>query len=69
MVSPAYSTSPKAPTEFTTRSRPTNTPRSVRALLLSAGNEVRTLLTTAPVRHATYTREYMGWGVFALMAR
>ncbi|MDO9605008.1 MAG: hypothetical protein Q7J53_10660 [Hydrogenophaga sp.] len=32
-------------------------------------SEVRTLLTTEPVRHVTYTREYLGWGVFALMAR
>ncbi len=32
-------------------------------------NEVRALLTTEPVRHVTYTREYLGWGVFALMAR
>lgn len=32
-------------------------------------NEVRTLLTTEPLRHVTYTREYLGWGVFALMAR
>ena len=31
--------------------------------------EVRTQLTTAPKRHAAYTREYLGWGVFALMAR
>ncbi len=31
--------------------------------------EVRTLLTTEPKRHAEYTREYLGWGVFALMAR
>ena len=31
--------------------------------------EVRALLTTEPVRHVTYTREYLGWGVFALMAR
>ncbi|MFH1035645.1 MAG: methyltransferase domain-containing protein [Pseudomonadota bacterium] len=31
--------------------------------------EVRTQLTPEPVRYATYTREYMGWGVFALMAR
>ncbi|MDF3680503.1 class I SAM-dependent methyltransferase, partial [Enterobacter hormaechei] len=23
----------------------------------------------APERHVTYTREYFGWGVFALMAR
>ncbi|WP_153117314.1 SAM-dependent methyltransferase [Rhodocyclus tenuis] len=30
--------------------------------------EVRTLLNTEPTRHATYTREYLGWGVFALMA-
>ncbi|HFV9258502.1 TPA: class I SAM-dependent methyltransferase, partial [Enterobacter hormaechei subsp. steigerwaltii] len=26
-------------------------------------------LTIAPERHVTYTREYFGWGVFALMAR
>ncbi|MDQ7989630.1 MAG: methyltransferase domain-containing protein [Candidatus Dactylopiibacterium sp.] len=31
--------------------------------------EVRARLTTEPVRHATCTREYLGWGVFALMAR
>lgn len=31
--------------------------------------EVRTLLNKEPTRHATYTREYLGWGVFALMAR
>lgn len=31
--------------------------------------EVRSQLTTAPKRHAAYTREYLGWGVFALMAR
>jgi SAM-dependent methyltransferase len=31
--------------------------------------EVRAKLTSEPVRYATYTREYMGWGVFALMAR
>ncbi len=31
--------------------------------------ELRTQLTTAPKRHVTYTREYLGWGVFALMAR
>lgn len=31
--------------------------------------EVRTQLTTAPKRHVAYTREYLGWGVFALMAR
>lgn len=29
--------------------------------------EVRSKLTSEPVRHATYTREYLGWGVFALM--
>jgi len=29
--------------------------------------EVRVLLRTEPLRHATYTREYLGWGVFALM--
>ena len=32
-------------------------------------NEVRVQLTSEPERYATYTREYMGWGVFALMAR
>jgi len=31
--------------------------------------EVRAQLTTEPVRYATYTREYLGWGVFALIAR
>jgi SAM-dependent methyltransferase len=32
-------------------------------------DEVRAQLTSEPVRYATYTREYLGWGVFALMAR
>ncbi|MCD8351515.1 MAG: class I SAM-dependent methyltransferase [Planctomycetaceae bacterium] len=32
-------------------------------------NEVRDLLTSEPKRHVTYTREYLGWGVFALMPR
>jgi hypothetical protein len=32
-------------------------------------NEVRAQLTTEPGRYVTYTREYMGWGVFALMPR
>jgi SAM-dependent methyltransferase len=31
--------------------------------------EVRAELTSAPVSYATYTREYLGWGVFALMSR
>jgi SAM-dependent methyltransferase len=31
--------------------------------------EVRAQLTSEPVRYATYTREYLGWGVFALIAR
>ncbi|MBI4986273.1 MAG: methyltransferase domain-containing protein [Rhodocyclales bacterium] len=30
--------------------------------------DVRTRLTSEPQRYATYTREYLGWGVFALMA-
>jgi SAM-dependent methyltransferase len=30
---------------------------------------IRAKLTTEPARYATYTREYMGWGVFALMRR
>lgn len=31
--------------------------------------EVRSMLNAEPTRYATYTREYLGWGVFALMAR
>jgi len=31
--------------------------------------EVRAQLTSEPGRYTTYTREYLGWGVFALMAR
>jgi SAM-dependent methyltransferase len=31
--------------------------------------DVRAELTSEPVRYATYTREYLGWGVFALMRR
>ncbi|WP_027186908.1 SAM-dependent methyltransferase [Desulfovibrio cuneatus] len=31
--------------------------------------EVRAQLTSEPKRYATYTRAYLGWGVFALMAR
>ncbi len=31
--------------------------------------EVRDKLTSEPRRYAIYTREYLGWGVFALMAR
>ncbi|WEH42407.1 class I SAM-dependent methyltransferase [Streptomyces sp. AM 2-1-1] len=31
--------------------------------------EVRAELTTAPARYARWTREHLGWGVFALMAR
>lgn len=31
--------------------------------------EMRAELTTAPVRHALYQREYLGWGVFAIMRR
>ncbi|ABC83671.1 SAM-dependent methyltransferase [Anaeromyxobacter dehalogenans] len=31
--------------------------------------EVRAELTVAPERYATFTREYLGWGVFALMSR
>jgi SAM-dependent methyltransferase len=32
-------------------------------------DELRAELTTEPVRHARYQREYLGWGVFALMDR
>lgn len=31
--------------------------------------EVRNKLTSEPERYAAYTREYLGWGVFALMPR
>lgn len=31
--------------------------------------EVRVKLTSEPERYAAYTREYLGWGVFALMPR
>ncbi len=31
--------------------------------------DVREKLTLEPKRYAAYTREYLGWGVFALMAR
>ena len=31
--------------------------------------EVRAQLTSEPARYASYTREYLGWGVFSLMTR
>jgi precorrin-6B methylase 2 len=31
--------------------------------------EVRARLASEPARHAAYTREYLGWGVFALIRR
>ena len=31
--------------------------------------EIRASLTSEPKRYAAYTREYLGWGVFALMPR
>ena len=31
--------------------------------------EIRAHLSSEPVRYASYTREYLGWGVFALMKR
>ena len=31
--------------------------------------DVRGILTSEPKRYATYTREYLGWGVFAVMTR
>jgi hypothetical protein len=31
--------------------------------------EVRAKLTSEPARYAAYTREYLGWGVYALMTR
>ena len=30
--------------------------------------EIRSQLIDEPTRYVTYTREYLGWGVFALMA-
>jgi SAM-dependent methyltransferase len=35
----------------------------------SFAGEVRAQLTSEPARYAAYTREYLGWGVFALMRR
>jgi cyclopropane fatty-acyl-phospholipid synthase-like methyltransferase len=32
-------------------------------------SEIRAELSIAPKRHTIYTREYLGWGVFALIAR
>lgn len=32
-------------------------------------SEVRAELTISPKRHVSWTREYLGWGVFVLMAR
>ena len=32
-------------------------------------HEVQSRLVSEPERHAAYTREYLGWGVFALMPR
>ncbi|MGQ0776183.1 MAG: SAM-dependent methyltransferase [Pseudonocardiales bacterium] len=32
-------------------------------------DEMRAELTTSPLRHTRYQREYLGWGVFALMNR
>jgi hypothetical protein len=31
--------------------------------------DVRAQLTSEPERYAAYTREYLGWGAFALMKR
>ncbi len=31
--------------------------------------DVRAKLTSEPERYAAYTREYLGWGVFAMMTR
>ncbi|NMC63178.1 MAG: class I SAM-dependent methyltransferase [SAR324 cluster bacterium] len=31
--------------------------------------DIRVQLNSEPERHATYTREFLGWGVFALMSR
>jgi SAM-dependent methyltransferase len=34
-----------------------------------SADELRAELATSPVRHVRYQREYLGWGVFALMNR
>lgn len=34
-----------------------------------SAKEVRAELTTAPERYVRFAREYLGWGVFAIMAR
>ena len=34
-----------------------------------SAEDVRARLTSEPERHAAYTRDYLGWGVFALMPR
>ncbi|GMV38714.1 MAG: hypothetical protein AMXMBFR64_04300 [Myxococcales bacterium] len=34
-----------------------------------SAEDVRARLASEPERHAAYTREYLGWGVFALMPR
>ena len=31
--------------------------------------DIRAKLTSEPQRYVAYTREYLGWGVFALMTR
>lgn len=31
--------------------------------------QLRAELDTAPLRHVRYSREYLGWGVFALIRR
>jgi len=54
-TSPAYSTSPKAPTAFTTRSRPTHTPRSARPCVCRRG---RGCWTWAAVRGRCCVRRH-----------
>lgn len=34
-----------------------------------ATDEVRAKLSSEPERYAAFTREYLGWGLFALMPR
>jgi len=37
--------------------------------IIDFAKEVRAQLTSEPKRYTSYSREYLGWGVFALMAR
>lgn len=42
---------------------------SARARAKELAGQMRAELTSAPARHVRYRREYLGWGIFALMDR